>query len=95
VAVTAALQAVDGIALKAMVDAWAVTPAAQKDLAFYAALAIRQVEIGLASMVSLLFGLTVNVYVSLALRCWLTLRIRNGWADSPSWEACLQWSQEC
>lgn len=61
-AVTAALQAVDGIALKAMVDAWAVASAAQKELAFHAALAIRRVEIGLASMVSLLFGLTVNVY---------------------------------
>ena len=53
---------VDGIALKAMVDAWAVAPAAQKEPGFHAALAIRQVEIGLASMVNLLFGLTVNVY---------------------------------
>ena len=60
--VTAALQAVDGIALKVMVDTWAVAPAPQKQLAFHAALSIRQVEIGLASMVSFLFGLTVNVY---------------------------------
>ena len=37
---------VDGIALKAMVDAWAVAPPAQKEPAFHAALAIRQVEIG-------------------------------------------------
>src|SRR5712692_5317788 len=51
-AVATALQAVDGIALKAMVDAWAVAPAAQKELAFQAAFAVRQVEIGLASMAS-------------------------------------------
>ena len=61
-AVTAALQAVDGIALKAMVDAWAAAPAAQKEAAFYAAFAVRQVEIGLASVLSLLLGLTVTVY---------------------------------
>ena len=61
-AVTTALQAVDGIALKVMVDAWAVAPASQKEGAFHAAFAVRQVEIGLASMLSLLFGLTVTVY---------------------------------
>jgi hypothetical protein len=62
VAVATALQAVDGIALKAMVDAWVMAPAAQKELAFHAAFAVRQVEIGLASMASLSFGLTVIVY---------------------------------
>ena len=61
-AVTTALQAVDGIALKVMVDAWAAAPAAQKEVTFHAAFAIRQVEIGLASVLSLLFGLTVTVY---------------------------------
>ena len=61
-AVTAALQAVDGIALKMMVDAWASAPTAQKEAAFHAAFAVRQVEIGLASMVSLLFGLTAILY---------------------------------
>ena len=61
-AVTAALQAVDGVALKIMVDTWAAAPAAQKDAAFYAAFAVRQVEIGLASMLSLLLGLTATVY---------------------------------
>src|SRR5262245_42530802 len=61
-ALAAALQAVDGIALQAMVDAWAVAPAAQKETAFYAAFAVRQVEIGLASMASLSFGLTMIVY---------------------------------
>jgi hypothetical protein len=61
-AVTTVLQAVDGIALKAMVDAWAVAPASQEEAAFHVAFAVRQVEIGLASMLSLLFGLTVTVY---------------------------------
>ena len=61
-AVAAVLQSVDGIALKVMVDAWAVAPASQKEGAFHAAFAVRQVEIGLASMLSLLFGLTVTVY---------------------------------
>ncbi|MBI3801115.1 MAG: hypothetical protein HY268_29610 [Deltaproteobacteria bacterium] len=61
-AVATALQAVDGVALKHMVDAWTAAPAAQKEGVFYAAFAVRQVEIGLASMLSLLMGLTVTVY---------------------------------
>jgi hypothetical protein len=40
-ALAAVLQAVDGIALKHMVDAWAAAPAAQKEAAFHAALAVR------------------------------------------------------
>src|SRR5215510_14454881 len=56
-AVAAALQAVDGVALKVMVDAWSAAPAAQKEGAFHAAFAVRQVEVGLASMLSLLSGL--------------------------------------
>src|SRR5262245_38119969 len=60
--VVTALQAVDGVALKAMVDTWAAAPAGQKDAAFYAALAVRRIEIGLASTASLLFGLTVIAY---------------------------------
>jgi hypothetical protein len=61
-AVTTVLQAVDGIALKAMVDAWATAPAAQREPAFHAAFAVRQVEIGLVSVLSLLLGLTFIVY---------------------------------
>ena len=61
-AVVAALQAVDGVALKVMVDNWAAAPATHKEAALYAAFAVRQVEIGLASIASLLFGLTVTVY---------------------------------
>jgi hypothetical protein len=61
-AVAAALQAVDGVALKVMVDVWAAAPAAQQEATFLAAFAVRQVEIGLASMLSLLFGLTAIGY---------------------------------
>ena len=61
-AVATALQAVDGVALKVMVDTWAAAPAAHKEAAFYAAFAVRQVEVGFASTASLLFGLTVTVY---------------------------------
>jgi hypothetical protein len=61
-ALATALQAVDGVALKAMVDNWVAAPAAHKAAALYAAFAVRQVEIGLASTASILFGLTVIVY---------------------------------
>ena len=61
-AVAAALPAVDGIALKSMVDAWAAAPAEQQQSLFYAAFGVRQIEAGLASMGSLLLGLTVTVY---------------------------------
>ena len=58
----AALQAVDGIALKSMVDFWAAAAAPEKAGAFHAAFAVRQVEIGLASMLSLSLGLTMTLY---------------------------------
>jgi hypothetical protein len=61
-AVAAALQAVDGVALKAMVDTWAAASEGGKAGLFHAALAVRQIEIGLASMTSLLFGLTTSLF---------------------------------
>ena len=61
VATSAALQAVDGIALKAMVDRWAATAPSERQMVFEAAFAVRQIEIGLASLFSLLLGLTVAV----------------------------------
>jgi hypothetical protein len=61
-AVAAALQAVDGIALKAMVNAWAAALPVQKEMAYHAALAVRQIEVGLASMLCLLFGFTACLY---------------------------------
>jgi hypothetical protein len=56
------LQAVDGIALRAMVQNWATAAATRKDVAFQSAFAVRQVEIGLASVLSLLFGATATLY---------------------------------
>ena len=61
-ALAAALQAVDGIALKTMVDTWAAAPESARSEIFYAAFAVRQVEIGLASMLSLVLGLAVTIY---------------------------------
>ena len=61
-AVAAALQAVDGIALKVMVDSWAAAAESEKNSLFQAAFAVRQIEIGLASIGSLLFGLTASIY---------------------------------
>jgi hypothetical protein len=62
VAATAALQAVDGVALKVMVNRWAQATAEARALAFEGAFAVRQIEIGLASLLSLLFGLTITVF---------------------------------
>ena len=61
-AAAAALQAVDGVALKAVVDRWAQATGEQQLRSFEAAFAVRQVEIGLASLLSLLFGLTLAAY---------------------------------
>ena len=57
-AAASALQAVDGIALKAMVDNWAAAPETEKAALYQAALAVRQIEIGLASISSILTGLS-------------------------------------
>lgn len=49
-AATVVLQAVDGIALKAMVDLWAAHSTPDKAVLFQAALSVRQIEIGLAGI---------------------------------------------
>src|SRR3981081_3654718 len=61
-AVAGVLQAVDGIALKAMADAWAMAPEQEKAALFSAAFAVRQIEIGLASMTCLFLGITVSLF---------------------------------
>jgi hypothetical protein len=66
-AVTAAasftvLQAVDGIALKRAVDAWASAPADQQTAAFAAAEAVRWTEIAMNSLSFFLAGLTLFMY---------------------------------
>jgi hypothetical protein len=66
-AVTAAasftvLQAVDGIALRRAVDAWASAPAPEKTAAFAAAEAVRWTEIGMNSLSFFLAGLTLFLF---------------------------------
>jgi len=61
-AAAAALQAVDGIALKNVVDAWAAAAEPDRTALFYTAYGVRQIEVGLASITSLLLGLTMCVY---------------------------------
>jgi len=56
------LQAVDGVALKWAVDAWANAPINQQDAAFAAALAVRWTEYALQSYANLLLGLTLILY---------------------------------
>jgi hypothetical protein len=61
-ALAAVLQAVDGVALKVMVDRWASSAGPEKDMLFYAALGVRQIEVGTASMFCILMGCTVILY---------------------------------
>src|SRR5256884_1103700 len=62
VATAAALQAVDGVALKGMVNRWMQASGEARARAFEGAFAVRQIEIGLASLLSVLFGLTVFAF---------------------------------
>jgi hypothetical protein len=61
-AMFSALQAVDGVALKVMVDRWSAAAEPEKAMVFQVAFGVRQIEIGLASISSLLFGLTMLIY---------------------------------
>jgi hypothetical protein len=74
-AVAMVLQAVDGIALKRVVNAWADAPDAGKAIAFRAAFTVRQIEIGLACMLCLSLG-------SAATLCGITLLVDGVW---PRW----------
>jgi hypothetical protein len=56
------LQAVDGVALKWAVDAWAGAPADQQGAAFAAALAVRWSEYALQSYSNIQLGLTLMLY---------------------------------
>lgn len=67
-AMFSALQAVDGVALKVMVDRWMTAPEPEKAMVFQVAFGVRQIEIGLASISSLLFGLTMLIY-GIAMLC--------------------------
>lgn len=58
-ALYAVLQAVDGVALKQAVNAWAQAPAAEKAARFAVAEAVRWLEWGLRSYQSIVFGLVL------------------------------------
>jgi hypothetical protein len=77
-AATAILQAIDGVALKAAVGHWAAAPDSQKPAAFEAALAVRRIEIGAASVVALLFG-TAAALFGLALLTSAAYPVWLGW----------------
>lgn len=62
IAAAAAVQSVDGVALKVTVDRWAAATGEARLLAYEAAHALRQIEIGLASFLSVLFGLTLIAF---------------------------------
>ncbi len=62
IAVAAALQAVDGVALKVMVDRWAASSGEARVLAYEGAFAVRQIEIGLASLLSVVSGVTLGAF---------------------------------
>lgn len=79
-AAACALQAVDGIALKAMVDTWAAIPEAERARVFPAVLGVRQVEAGLASVTSLLFGVTITTSGIALLRAGGFPRWLGAWA---------------
>lgn len=61
VTLAAVLQAVDGIALKMMVDRWAGATGEAQAIAYEATLAVREIETGLASFLSLVSALTLIV----------------------------------
>jgi Domain of unknown function (DUF4386) len=61
-AMFSALQAVDGVALRVMVDQWIAAAEAEKAMLFQVTFGVRQIEIGLAGISSLLFGLTMLLY---------------------------------
>lgn len=79
IALASALQAVDGVALKILVDRWAAASAELRVTAFEAAFAVRQIEIGLGALLSLVSGLTLGGY-GLAVICSTRYPGWIGWA---------------
>ncbi|HYC23163.1 MAG TPA: hypothetical protein VEI94_10690 [Candidatus Bathyarchaeia archaeon] len=62
VAAAAGLQAVDGVALRFMVKRWAAASGETRERAFEAAFAVRQIEIGMASLLGVLLGLSIVAF---------------------------------
>ena len=62
VATAAGLQAVDGVALRVMVTRWMQSTGDARARAFEGAFAVRQIEVGMASLLSVLFGFTISTF---------------------------------
>ena len=62
IGVYAANQAVDGIAIKFVAEEWVNASAAEKDVAFRVAEAVRHIEIGLTSLSVLILGVAFVLY---------------------------------
>lgn len=62
VALSGVLQAVDGVALKRMVDLWSAASGGEREALFAGALAVRSIEVGLAAIYALLMGLTLALF---------------------------------
>jgi hypothetical protein len=62
VAVYATVQAVDGVANHVMAHRWAAAGGETRVLAYEAAFAVRQIEVGLTSLFGLVFGSTLTVF---------------------------------
>lgn len=62
ISVYAVNQAVDGIAIKFVAEEWVNAPAAEKEVAFRVAEAVRHVEIGLSSLSVLIVGVAFILY---------------------------------
>jgi hypothetical protein len=73
-ALYAALQAVDGVALKQTVGAWAAAPEAEKVARFAAAESIRWLEWGMRSYQDFAMGLTLLLFAAALLRTSLVAR---------------------
>lgn len=76
--VAAILQAVDGVALKPMTEAWVAAPEASRDAALRSAMAVRHIEVGLAAMFGIVGGLTILAFAVMHWRM-----------DLPKWLAVL------
>ncbi len=62
ISVYAVNQAVDGVAIKFVAEEWVNAPAAEKDVAFRVAQAVRHIEIGLTSLTVLILGVAFILY---------------------------------
>ena len=87
-ALAATLQAVDGVALKSMVDQWAAAANGDRQALFAAALAVRQIEIGLDAIFALAVGATILAY---GCALFSDAGARQGWRTPQlSWASPLQ-----